>query len=58
MGVSAVFALDLKGKVIIARDYRGDVALNCTDRFTQHLADVESEVRARPTRCCSCVNVP
>ena len=45
MGVSAVFALDLKGKVIIARDYRGDVALNCTERFTQHLADVENEVR-------------
>jgi len=48
MGVSAVFALDLKGKVIIARDYRGDVALNCTDRFTQHLADVESESELTP----------
>ena len=44
MGISAVFALDLKGKVIIARDYRGDVALSCTERFTQHLADVENEV--------------
>mmetsp|Transcript_41990 Transcript_41990/g.70065 ORF Transcript_41990/g.70065 Transcript_41990/m.70065 type:complete len:428 (-) Transcript_41990:193-1476(-) len=48
MGVSAVFALDLKGKVIIARDYRGDVALNCTDRFTQHLADAESESELTP----------
>uniref|UniRef100_A0A7S0R0U6 MHD domain-containing protein n=1 Tax=Pyramimonas obovata TaxID=1411642 RepID=A0A7S0R0U6_9CHLO len=48
MGVSAVFALDLKGKVIIARDYRGDVALNCTERFTQHLADVENESELTP----------
>ena len=45
MGVSAVFALDMKGKPIISRDYRGDVPLSCTETFIRHLQDVDSEVR-------------
>jgi len=31
-GVSAIVFLDHKGKVIIKRDYRGDVTQNITER--------------------------
>mmetsp|Transcript_12503 Transcript_12503/g.17048 ORF Transcript_12503/g.17048 Transcript_12503/m.17048 type:complete len:430 (+) Transcript_12503:486-1775(+) len=48
MGISAVFALDAKGKTIISRDYRGDVVLSCTDRLIQHITDAESESELAP----------
>jgi len=33
MAVSAVFMLDGKGKLLISRDFRGDVPVTCVDRF-------------------------
>ena len=33
MTASAVFILDVKGKVVISRNYRGDVPMNCVERF-------------------------
>ena len=33
MAVSAVFLLDGKGKLLISRDFRGDVPVSCVDRF-------------------------
>ena len=33
MVASAVFVLDLKGKVLISRDYRGDIQPAAVDRF-------------------------
>mmetsp|Transcript_20293 Transcript_20293/g.24260 ORF Transcript_20293/g.24260 Transcript_20293/m.24260 type:complete len:434 (+) Transcript_20293:455-1756(+) len=49
MAASAVFILDLKGKVLIARDYRGDVSLSCADTFMTRLHSDESEGSLAPT---------
>eukprot|EP00747_Dinoflagellata_sp_TGD_P102012 gnl/TRDRNA2_/TRDRNA2_168523_c0_seq4.p1 gnl/TRDRNA2_/TRDRNA2_168523_c0~~gnl/TRDRNA2_/TRDRNA2_168523_c0_seq4.p1 ORF type:complete len:452 (+),score=90.68 gnl/TRDRNA2_/TRDRNA2_168523_c0_seq4:72-1358(+) len=38
-GASAVFIMDLKGKVIISRNYRGEVPMSVTERFQQHVID-------------------
>mmetsp|Transcript_8855 Transcript_8855/g.13107 ORF Transcript_8855/g.13107 Transcript_8855/m.13107 type:complete len:447 (-) Transcript_8855:214-1554(-) len=44
MVASAVFITDLTGKVIISRNYRGDVPLtNCIDRFTKYLIECEDD---------------
>eukprot|EP00003_Mantamonas_plastica_P007371 TRINITY_DN1618_c0_g3_i1.p1 TRINITY_DN1618_c0_g3~~TRINITY_DN1618_c0_g3_i1.p1 ORF type:complete len:458 (+),score=137.88 TRINITY_DN1618_c0_g3_i1:30-1376(+) len=44
---SAVFILDLSGKLLICRDYRGDVKLNMAERFVQKILD-EDEVDVKP----------
>jgi AP-1 complex subunit mu len=41
MTASAVFILDVKGKVIISRNYRGDVPMNCVERFSGHVLEAE-----------------
>jgi len=41
-GASAVFIMDLKGKVIISRNYRGEVPMNITERFVRQVIDEES----------------
>jgi len=41
MVASAVFVLDLKGKTIISRNYRGDVPMNVVDRFVTHVLETE-----------------
>lgn len=43
MACSAVFILDLKGKVIISRNYRGDIDMNVIDKFIPMLIDMEEE---------------
>ncbi|KAJ2365782.1 AP-1 adaptor complex mu subunit Apm1, partial [Coemansia sp. RSA 2607] len=40
---SSVFLLDLKGKPLIARDYRGDIPLTAIDRFMPLLQEREDE---------------
>uniref|UniRef100_A0A915JVS3 MHD domain-containing protein n=1 Tax=Romanomermis culicivorax TaxID=13658 RepID=A0A915JVS3_ROMCU len=40
---SAVFILDLKGKPIISRNYRGDVDMNAIDKFLPSLMEKEEE---------------
>ncbi|RKP26670.1 AP-1 complex subunit MU-1-like protein [Syncephalis pseudoplumigaleata] len=40
---SAVFILDLKGKVLISRNYRGDVNLAAVDRFMPILQELEED---------------
>mmetsp|Transcript_42645 Transcript_42645/g.93429 ORF Transcript_42645/g.93429 Transcript_42645/m.93429 type:complete len:429 (+) Transcript_42645:60-1346(+) len=47
MTASAVFILDMKGKVIISRNYRGDVPMNCVERFSGHVLEAE-EADERP----------
>jgi len=47
MSASAVFILDVKGKVIISRNYRGDVPMNCVERFAGHVLEAE-EADERP----------
>jgi len=39
--ISAVYILDSKGKILIARDYRGDVSNKCLERFCSVV--IESE---------------
>jgi AP-1 complex subunit mu len=41
MVASAVFILDLKGKVLIARNYRGDVNMGCVEKFLPLMLDEE-----------------
>ncbi len=41
MTASAVFILDTKGKVIISRNYRGDVPMNCVERFSGHVLEAD-----------------
>jgi AP-1 complex subunit mu len=46
MVASAVFITDLQGKVIISRNYRGDVPLSkAIDQFQNYLTDVEEEAK-------------
>lgn len=47
MVASAVFVTDLKGKVLIARNYRGDVSMSCTDKFSARIQN-EEDVDAKP----------
>ncbi|KAI1700126.1 adaptor complexes medium subunit family domain-containing protein [Ditylenchus destructor] len=43
MVCSAIFILDLKGKVIISRNYRGDVDMTVIEKFIPMLIDMEEE---------------
>jgi len=43
-GASAVFILDLKGKVIISRNYRGEVPVTVTERFQQNVIEQEDSL--------------
>jgi len=47
MVLSGIFILDMKGKVIISRNYRGDVPMNCVERFSGHVLEAE-EADERP----------
>mgnify|MGYP003729687943 CR=1 FL=1 len=48
MAASAVYILDLKGKVLISRNYRGDLPLNTIDRFPKLLMEAEEEGTMTP----------
>lgn len=41
MVVSAVFFIDLKGKVLISRNYRGDVTRVQAERFAQKVQETD-----------------
>jgi AP-1 complex subunit mu len=41
LGCSAIFFLDQKGKIIISRDYRGDVSSTITDRFQRKVLELD-----------------
>lgn len=47
MSVSAVFVLDLKGRVLLSRDYRGDVSLKVAEKFIIKLNELEEAGKAR-----------
>ncbi len=40
MVASAVFIMDTKGKVIIARNYRGDIPMSVSERWVNNLSSV------------------
>lgn len=41
---SALYFLDYRGKVIITRDYRGDLPANCIDKFQRRLLELEDSL--------------
>ncbi|KAH6571657.1 hypothetical protein BASA50_002153 [Batrachochytrium salamandrivorans] len=43
MVASAVFILDLKGKMLISRNYRGDIPMSAIDKFMPLILEVEEE---------------
>ncbi|KAI3318792.1 Mu homology domain-containing protein [Xylariaceae sp. AK1471] len=45
---SALFFLDLKGKTLLARNYRGDVPMSAVEKFPILLSDAEEESSAVP----------
>ncbi len=47
---SAIFALDLKGKVLISRNYRGDIPMSAVEKFMPLVLEAEEEQQA-PTPC-------
>ncbi|VDK20406.1 unnamed protein product [Anisakis simplex] len=48
MSSSAIYILDLKGKVIISRNYRGDVDMSVIDKFMPLLMEREEDGRQSP----------
>lgn len=49
MVLSSIYFLDLKGKVLLSRDYRGDISPEAADRFIALLAEMEEQqVAATP----------
>nr|CAB3222086.1 AP-1 complex subunit mu-1 [Phallusia mammillata] len=48
MVASALYILDLKGKVLISRNYRGDIPMNTIDQFPKLLMEQEEEGTACP----------
>ena len=47
--ISAIYVLDSKGKQLIARDFRGDIAASCVERFVSLVTGARQ--RAKPTLC-------
>ncbi|KAK9457483.1 Mu homology domain-containing protein [Dipodascopsis uninucleata] len=45
---SAIFFLDLKGKPLLSRNYRGDVPMSAVDKFPMLLLDAEEESSVVP----------
>ncbi len=48
MSMSAIFILDSKGKVLISRNYRGDIEMNVIERFMQLLLEQEDDQNLTP----------
>lgn len=48
MVLSAVYILDMKGKVLISRNYRGDIENNVIDQFIGLVMDREDEGQVTP----------
>jgi AP-1 complex subunit mu len=46
--VSAVHVLSTAGKLLISRDFRGDVPSACVDRFLSLVLDAETETELKP----------
>ena len=37
MPASAIYLMDLKGKILLSRNYRGDIPMSTSDKFTKHM---------------------
>lgn len=52
MSMSAVFVLDLKGKNLICRDYRGDIDMNMIEKFLPLVLEQEEDSITSPIVVC------
>ena len=43
-GISAIYFLDQKGKIIISRDYRGETGANITDKFQRKVLEQDERL--------------
>ena len=48
MACSAILVLDLKGRVLLARDYRGDIPLKYAERFISKVNELEDAGKLTP----------
>jgi len=48
MAFSALYILDQKGKILISRNYRGDVPSNSAERFIARILEEEEETNVKP----------
>lgn len=48
MSVSALFLLDVKGRPLIYRDYRGDVSTKAAEKFIQKINELEDVGKLSP----------
>ncbi|GFH11275.1 Mu1-adaptin, partial [Haematococcus lacustris] len=48
MAISAIFFLDVKGRVIVHRDYRGDISPKYAERFMTKLTELEENSKLTP----------
>lgn len=51
MSSSAIFVLDVKGKVLISRTYRGDMDMTVVDKFMPLLMEKEEEGMNHSPKC-------
>jgi len=49
-GASAIFVLDLKGKVLLSRNYRGDIPMSAVEKFMPLVLEAEEETQS-PVPC-------
>ena len=47
MPASALYLMDLKGKILLSRNYRGDIPMSTSDKFTKHMYDHSAHTTAR-----------
>ena len=55
MAASALFILDLKGSIILYRDYRGDVPIKFAERFIAKLNELEEAGKVITNEACCLV---
>lgn len=48
MSVSAVFVLDVKGRILIYRDYRGDISIKYAEKFMSKVNELEDSGKLSP----------
>ncbi len=48
MAISAIFFLDIKGRIIIFRDYRGDVSPKYAEKFMSKINEMEEAGKLTP----------
>lgn len=51
MTVSAIFFLDVKGRVIVYRDYRGDISPKYAEKFMTKINEMEENSKLSPIIC-------